>query len=99
MATKQIVVLVKKPGSVAKMCSNASGSGVYASSTDGRYVVWVRRRMVGDKGRRSYDYRYSAIDRERPSAGQTFTEVPLRPNETSNPTKVFEAIGRYASGA
>jgi hypothetical protein len=90
-------LLTKKPGSVASMCSNASNSGVYASSADGRFVVWVRRRMVGDKGRRSYHYTFEAVDRAVPSNGQSFTAVPQLLTERSNPAKVFEAVARYAA--
>lgn len=100
MATQSsVVVLVKKPGSVAKMCSNASGSGIYASSPDGRFVVWVRRRMVGDKGRREYAYSFDAIDRNVPSAGRSYTQIPFMHGSTTHDAKkVYDAIARYVSG-
>lgn len=51
----------KKPGRVAEM-TRCGDMGLYAVSTCGRFRVYVYRRMVGDKGHRSYVYSFSAYD-------------------------------------
>lgn len=51
----------KKPGRVSEL-TRVCDMGIYAVSSDGRFRISVSRRMVGEKGNRSYHYTYTAYD-------------------------------------
>ena len=87
---------IKTPGGL-KNANCGSNMGVYARSDDGRYEVLVLRHLCGEKGRRSYQYTFEALDRGMPCAGRSYTDVPLKSTEHSDPKKVFAAVERYVA--
>lgn len=57
-----MITWIKRPGRVAELTAQVGNTGIYATSDDGRFRIYAHRYIVGDKGRRIYQYRFSCYD-------------------------------------
>jgi hypothetical protein len=87
---------IRSPGKLRDLAT-LPGGGIYAKSSDGRFIIWVRKFITGDKGYRKDLFIYSIADYALPSAGQRYTEVPIRAPGATVLKKVEEIAEAWAA--
>lgn len=85
----------KKPGRVSEL-TRCGDMGIYAVSSDGRFRVYVHRRMAGDKGARSYRYTFAAYDTLN-KKDLLFTAGECQNTYTGNPKTAFARCEQEAA--
>lgn len=79
----------KRLGSRAQLVGCTS-FGLYATAPidGGQARIWISRRMVGDRGRRSYHYTFSAST----LINEVAADLALPDNARSDPAKAMAAV-------